>query len=428
MTLRREACVVLGLLLFLLGPARDLRAQELDPARLRVLKDATAFVRVEGPYFLARGTAFLVEKRGATAYFLTLASGVLGSTKMTLVLKSGTSDQQVVSAAVVALDPGGKLACLAVEGAASLPHPLELKERTEVVETSPVFVAGYPFAEALSAKAQNPEVTIEAGFVQALRHNDRDQLSLIQLGGDVNPGMGGGPLLDAKGALTGMVLGKLEGSQTAFALPVEALRAFLRPHCSSVKLDSVGESLTSSKLGLSATIVDPKRRIRSVDAGWIRRDSLGALPQVGRDGTWSAVSTSLKVNRLEVYSDNSSVHGVWPVERAAADPKTLTFVVQIRITEVDGGTAWMEPATVEVTFQDIPGAMNQVVVQSQLVSMERAVRARDWRTANAFAKSLAKLGKIAYPALEAARQKWSNPLWHEFLDYVKGGPPPRIPK
>jgi S1-C subfamily serine protease len=115
-------------------------------------------------------------------------------------LKAGNDQGNVATARVVAIDKRNDLALLAVkdidiEPARFRKGPLRLGEA--------VFAYGFPLRTLLASSGN-----FTAGMVSALVGMKDDSIQL-QISAPVQPGNSGGPLLDAKGAVVGVIVGKL---------------------------------------------------------------------------------------------------------------------------------------------------------------------------------------------------------------------------
>jgi hypothetical protein len=86
---------------------------------------------------------------------------------------------------------------------------------------------GYPFGKDLAVnKSQYPNITISLGHITSLR-KDGGVLKKIQLDASLNPGNSGGPVIDARGQVIGIVVSGITGTGINFAIPVNALYALL---------------------------------------------------------------------------------------------------------------------------------------------------------------------------------------------------------
>ena len=78
----------------------------------------------------------------------------------------------------------------------------------------------------LASDNRYPSVSVNTGTITALRRKE-GKLSAIQLDASVNPGNSGGPVVDKKGNLIGIVRSGMLGARLNFAIPVSLVREFL---------------------------------------------------------------------------------------------------------------------------------------------------------------------------------------------------------
>src|SRR5262249_44599517 len=78
---------------------------------------------------------------------------------------------------------------------------------------------GFPFGNALALNKGNPAVTVGKGSVSSIRLNDRGDVALVQIDGDLNPGNSGGPVVDEKGRLVGVAVAQIRETRIGFAIP-----------------------------------------------------------------------------------------------------------------------------------------------------------------------------------------------------------------
>lgn len=198
-------------------------------------KRATALVDVASREY---GSAFCVDPAGffvTNAHVVKRAAG--GGGKVSLVLEPGETTQRVVDARIVRSDEAADLALLQVAKPNGL-AALDLGDATGLVETTPVTAFGYPFGKALAGVGaaaaggprpgadDYPSVSVSTGRVTSLRKS-AGQLQMVQLDASLNPGNSGGPVLDERGRVVGVVVAGVVGSGVNFAIPATKLSAFL---------------------------------------------------------------------------------------------------------------------------------------------------------------------------------------------------------
>jgi hypothetical protein len=146
---------------------------------------------------------------------------------LTAVFRSGTPQEQVVRATLVADDAKNDLAVLKVTGVRDAPRPIDCKRTPKLVETMTIWAFGFPFGADLDPRKANPAITVTKGTVSSLRLDARGELSVVQIDGDLNPGNSGGPIVDETGALVGVAVAKVDKTQIGFAVPVKVLNQLL---------------------------------------------------------------------------------------------------------------------------------------------------------------------------------------------------------
>lgn len=209
-------------LLLLLALSRVVRA-DITPEALDKAKRATALVEVGNGR--KTGSAFCIDNGG---FFITNNHVVAdsGADEISLILRSGEKDQRKLKARVIRTDAALDLALLVVKKPGSL-TALPLGEASGLIETASVTTFGYPFGKQLSlSKDEYPSITVSIGHITSLR-KVQGELREVQFDASVNPGNSGGPVLDSKGQVIGVVVAGIVGSGINFAIPVPLLTRFL---------------------------------------------------------------------------------------------------------------------------------------------------------------------------------------------------------
>jgi WD40 repeat protein/S1-C subfamily serine protease len=227
------------LLLATVGRAADEPLSRVQLARLG--KAATAFVEVKAARGQGAGSAFCIHPDG---WFLTNAHVAQGD--VTLVLNPTLKTPKSYPARVVRSDAELDLALLHIEGVKDLPA-LALGSDEGLEELMEVVCFGFPFGKEIDGR-EYPAVSVSVGSITALRHKG-DQLERIQLDASLNPGNSGGPVLDQRGRVIGVVasgvvlverrpvaqrgrvigsvVSEVRGTGVNFAIPVSTVLRFL---------------------------------------------------------------------------------------------------------------------------------------------------------------------------------------------------------
>jgi WD40 repeat protein/S1-C subfamily serine protease len=207
----------------------------------RLGKAATAFVEVKAARGQGAGSAFCIHPDG---WFLTNAHVAQGD--ITLVLDPTLKTQKSYPARVVRSDADLDLALLRIEGVKDLPA-LALGSDDGLEELMEVVCFGFPFGKVIDGR-EYPAVSVSVGSITALRRKG-DELERIQLDASLNPGNSGGPVLDQRGKVIGVVasgvalverravsqrgrvigsvVSEVRGTGVNFAIPVSVVQRFL---------------------------------------------------------------------------------------------------------------------------------------------------------------------------------------------------------
>jgi hypothetical protein len=172
---------------------------------------------------VASGSGFIIQADG---FILTNYHVIRGSSVIAVVVPG----RQPVKAEVVGTDSYRDLALLKVPMTDLPTLPIGSSQSVEVLD--PVTVLGYPLTNLLGA-----DVSASDGKVNALR--EEGQQPYFQIDANVNPGNSGGPLLNNRGEVVGIVEAKIDAMGVAkntgsiperinFAIPIDEARAMIR--------------------------------------------------------------------------------------------------------------------------------------------------------------------------------------------------------
>lgn len=213
--------------LALSGPARaagDVFQTGSDEASSIFEKSKAAVVQVRSGdkgYILA-GSGFFIDDQGTVL----TSSTILGENKSARVLLNGVE----MDAKIIGNDPRSGLAMLRVsyDESPSLPmsHTTDLKTGDGVV------LIGFPM-NLPAAAAQGPVSGFEASYLakiddtpslkESVSAVERFAVTHIHANISISPGQVGGPLLNARGEIVGMVATSPDDGRTIYALPSEAI-------------------------------------------------------------------------------------------------------------------------------------------------------------------------------------------------------------
>jgi S1-C subfamily serine protease len=173
-------------------------------------KAATALVEVSLARGRGYGSAFCVHPSGLFITNAHVVENALPST-ISLVLNPALQSQRRLAAKIVRIDKVNDLAVLRAEGVKDLPA-LPLGSPAGLAETMEIIAFGFPFGTQLSLnRLDPPAVSVNIGAITSLRMKD-NKLQRIQVDAALNPGNSGGPLLDRRGTVVGVVVAGIRGA------------------------------------------------------------------------------------------------------------------------------------------------------------------------------------------------------------------------
>jgi internalin A len=224
--------LLLAPIVFLCAEARGAEGELSREKLVQMGKPATALMECAYPGGRTHGTAFCVDPSGL---FVT-STHVLSNPdipKITLILDAGLKTQRVIPAKIVRQDKETGLALLRAEGVKDLPV-LPLGSVDGVVFKTEIITFGFPLGTLLSEDSKEyPAVSVNVGKVTAVYSRNpsiAESKSRIEVDAVLYPGNSGGPVLDRKGKVIGVVGQTNRGTRDpglSLVIPVSYLTALL---------------------------------------------------------------------------------------------------------------------------------------------------------------------------------------------------------
>ena len=333
------------------------------------IKDAAVFIKVKaGDEGGGSGSGFVIRTEGTTALIAT-NHHVIGlgkeddepdpkapAAEVTVVFRSGTPSQAAVPARIIATDRVGTrdLAILRVEGVPNLPKPIALDQKPELNETMPVLIYGFPFGEMdkmLShSNVASPGITINKGSISSLRRNEHGEVTHVQIDGSLNPGNSGGPVVDEKGRLVGVAVAQIRNTTIGFAVPAMELTRMLDGRVGRTRLTLASRESSLFNLDFKVRLIDPMKRIRSVQLLHGRADAAGRVAP-NPDGSWSPIGGAQALNLMvggETAGGQTLPIATGVFQIVANVPTDRKLMIQLAHVDTTGKTIYSAPESVEV--------------------------------------------------------------------------------
>ncbi len=248
-----------------------IHSQSLPAKVIDSIKKATVYIEAKHSFLLTKediptsGSGFFISPHGhvvtnyhviapvLTVYGLTFPTPDIS---IKVIRNSGRQDHVKLSATVLAVDKENDIAVLSTKSAEKTPF-ITIPCEEKLFETMPVWVFGYPFGDEFSVIQRGPEITVGKGTVSALRHDDRGELTKVQIDAAVNPGNSGGPVVNEKGKVVGVVKLAYGTSRVNFMVPC---------HFASSLIDAV--TLDAGKGDSVTLVVTPTPSAASLFLDW----------------------------------------------------------------------------------------------------------------------------------------------------------------
>jgi S1-C subfamily serine protease len=331
---------------------------QLSAQALKHIKGATVFIKVEAGRLSCTGSGFLVKVDGDTGYVITNHHVVNPEAELlapvrsrrggrqtigvrvvkykaknavvTAVFHSGGKGERPVPAEVLATDESRDLAVLRLRGVSDWPRPIALDQKTQLVETMPVYILGFPFGEALAVKKGNPAITINKGSVSSLREDDYGQMKAVQIDGAINPGNSGGPVVDEDGHLVGISVATIRGAGIGIAIAPDELARMFDGRVGALGLHRRKVEANSAEYDVEMQLIDPMSRIKSATLLYAVRTGPGPKLQHKADGSFDPLPGT---ERLDLKIDGQKATGQLKLPLSGSGPQFLVY----QTTYVNGG-------------------------------------------------------------------------------------------
>jgi S1-C subfamily serine protease len=247
------------------------------------VKAATVYVRVQDAQGgRGSGSGFFEESTGkvlTNAHVVGMKEpGAPPPAKVEIVLNGGTPAEVVVAGRILTVDRTSDLCLLEAqlppEKLNAVPK-LKVNPAKELVETQRVYVFGFPFGEKV-----NRNVTVSSTSVSSLQLGPEGILKQVQVNGGMHPGNSGGPVVDARGAVVGVAVAGIPGTQINFAIPGESVRALLGGRLSGIVINTEAVARDGKYVvRVRFDTLDPSQRIRTIAVDyWVAPSEPKGLP------------------------------------------------------------------------------------------------------------------------------------------------------
>ncbi|HTU27496.1 MAG TPA: serine protease [Pirellulales bacterium] len=335
---------------------RPAAAETIPPALLTDLKAATVFVKVNRRSLPWSGSGFVIQK-GKNGVLVVTNAHVLQPPKIddadiskdvpketiklilelqkevsgvpssaSVVFFSGTPEEVVLPAGIVAQDDVHDLAVLKVEGAPDKVKAIK-PNLEKIPELTPLVTLGFPFGGMLAASKANPTITITRADLTSYKPIGND-MSLLQLQGSLNPGCSGGPVVDTTGKLCGVQVQTIRGSGLGFAIPTDEVVRMVQGRLSTWRAAIAKDDSGEYNVEYRVQLVDPMKRINDLQLRYVP----GAVPIPSITEFRAAPAALAGAKSVELARDGQWAVGSFKMPVSGPGP----LVVTVQPTWIDG--------------------------------------------------------------------------------------------
>ena len=118
----------------------------------------------------------------------------------------------------------------------------------------------------------------------------------MQLNGSAIEGNSGGPLVDAKGRLVGVIVSRIRGEAVGFAIPPSVIAQFLDGDIGGYSAQLEGLDTGTATVKLNVRLVDPLRNLTGVTLRYVRQSGTPAPASPDQRGSWPLLMNGTNVS------------------------------------------------------------------------------------------------------------------------------------
>ncbi len=355
----RTSIIILGVILTWApwGWGQAIERQVLDQ-----IQDATVFIKLKVPEVgEGSGSGFVIKATGDTVLVMTNRhvavpdAGELPENakfEISVVFRSGTPQQQELPATLLAHDDREvrDLAVLEVHGVRQPPLPIPANLTTAEADfylTMPVYALGFPrgrsIQQVVGNTKDNPAITVNPMSISSLRKDEANRLARVQLNGSAIEGNSGGPLVDAKGRLVGVIVSRIRGEAVGFAIPPSVIAQFLDGDIGGYKAELEGLNSGTATVKLDVRLVDPLRNLSGVTVRYVRQSGTPAPAAPDQRGSWPLLLNGTNVP-MQMSPGSAKATFSLPV----ATPADRKLMAQFVLTRSTGRIFASKPVPVDI--------------------------------------------------------------------------------
>jgi S1-C subfamily serine protease len=201
------------------------RASAQDRQMIESVKSSCFLAEISGEE-RRYATAFCIHPSGIVVTNHHVVDQMQIGDTINLIANAGLENQKAYQARLLRTDEPSDLAVLKITESGEF-KSIEIAKDPEFYETQQIVAFGFPFGKSLALEEEAfPTISVNTGKITSVR-KDKTETQLLQLDATLNPGNSGGPVIDSKGQVVGVVSFGVAGAGVNFAIPSEKLRRIL---------------------------------------------------------------------------------------------------------------------------------------------------------------------------------------------------------
>ena len=333
-----RGCVRLAALVWGVAPA--LLADPIEDVQA-----ATVYIKMlQRGTLIGSGSGFIVQADGDGTYVVTnrhvAAPEDLGNgLKLVAVLRSGTPQEESQPLELLGLDPVNDLALLRSLPFAAPPRPLRLPDGVEPAVGEELSVVGFPFGKGLvlDDRKENPVVSVSRVAVQRPYRAQFGVQRMIWTVGNANHGNSGGPVVDSRGRLAGVLVAGLHEVRHGIGIiPIEHVRDLWAGNCQPGGLALVSRYGIKLRARFRVHLCDPFATVQSARLVVLPAEKV--TPTMGREEFHRLAAEHFRQDVELPPARPSALDCV--VVLPIPDAKERQFAYAVQVTRRDG-TNWL---------------------------------------------------------------------------------------
>lgn len=271
---------------------RRLMSGEMDDITLKQCKHATVFIECEDRFGGGgQGSGWFGLENNIVVTNAHVISMIAPNSpppaKITIYIDSGENGQNPgvkqrmiphQHIKILAVDRTHDIAILEITGEKDLPVPMKIRPTSQLKERQGISIMGFPLGSILAQNVgsrKQPSISVRTSTVSALRYDDFGILRNLQVQAGISSGNSGGPEFDAEGYVIGMTVAVIRMDRAiGLAVPTEHIQGLLAGRIDEVDVDTAYNRDGKVHIPISATTLDPLKRLKKIGvAAWIGESS-----------------------------------------------------------------------------------------------------------------------------------------------------------